>query len=70
MLLRGNTHAFDQRHSLLQREPLGFLVMRNLRQALADEFHAAAVEQRSVSRRGHQHSPAAVIGDADDCAIV
>jgi hypothetical protein len=61
MPLRRNTHALDQRHGLVQREPLAFVVKGRLRQALVHEFYAAAVEERPIAGHRHQHRPTAVI---------
>src|SRR5262249_27379774 len=62
------THALDERHGLVQREPLRVVMMGKLREALVDKLYAAAVEERSVARRRHQHRPTAVIRYADDAA--
>ena len=55
---------------VLDRQTLALTVMRNLRQALAHQFHAAAVEERPITRHRHQHRPTAVIGYSDDAAVL
>ncbi|MBA0085761.1 MAG: hypothetical protein HRJ53_12255 [Acidobacteria bacterium Pan2503] len=65
MPLRGHAHALDQLHGLVEREPLAFAMVWNLRQAFAHELDPAAVEERSITRHGYQHRPTAVIRNPD-----
>ena len=60
-LLGSYAHALYQLHRFVDGEPLAFTVVRNLRQALGNEFYPAAVEERSVTRYSHKYRPTAVI---------
>src|SRR4029077_18934526 len=70
MPLRRHAHALYELHGLVEREPLAFAVMRNLGQALAHEFHPAAVKKRPIPRHRYQHRPTAMIRYPNDAAIL
>ena len=61
MPLRRCAHFFDQGYGLIGWEQLAFMMVRECRQIVIHELDAAAVEQRSVARDGHQHRPTAMI---------
>jgi hypothetical protein len=66
VLLRGNPHAFDQRHGLVREQHLPFVMMRNPGQIVVHQLDAAAIEERPIARYRHEHGPTAVIRNSDD----
>jgi len=46
------------------------MVMGDCGQVVIYEFHAAAIQERTVARYRNEHRPTAVIRYADDAALV
>ncbi len=64
-----STHALDQRHRLVYRKALAFVVVGNRRQVIVHKLYAAPIGERTIARNRHEYCPAAVIRHPYDAAF-